>query len=175
MNANKQDAGGLPELPEPGHYDDYEGEWYWTGSQMRAYGELCRAAPAGGDDWPFLEEIGRDGKPTGYWIRKGSPAAARMSAPAGSGEVEEFAKRLDTACAYSDGSPMHDDCEPNLDAATVRQAAALLRKLQQGAEDPELLEDGRRYRYLMKHHPERCLGVDQLRAASQGQEGGKHG
>jgi hypothetical protein len=74
MSANKQDAGGevtnpdnvggLPELPEPvievryhttanaEHVirEDVSADAYYTADQMRAYGELSRAAPAGGDD-----------------------------------------------------------------------------------------------------------------------------
>lgn len=89
--------------------------------------ELCRAAPAGGDDWPFVEEIGTDGKPTGYWIRKGSPAAARMSDPAGSGEVEELAAYLDQLAVMM--------TPPGAQAVgKLQRAAAILRKLQQGAE-----------------------------------------
>lgn len=55
-----------------------------------------RSEESEADDWPFVEEIGRDGKPTGYWVRKGSPAAARMSAPAGSGEVHRAMNTYET-------------------------------------------------------------------------------
>lgn len=54
MNANKQDAGGLPELPEPFAFvqinDGGDGVYVkhsqgaFSASQMRAYGEQCRAA-----------------------------------------------------------------------------------------------------------------------------------
>lgn len=47
------DAGGLPELPEPTHILCSGCAWHcgsgYTADQVRAYGELCRAAPAGGD------------------------------------------------------------------------------------------------------------------------------
>lgn len=49
---NPDNVGGLPELPEPirmGLNDAIPFGGYYTADQMRAYGELCRAAPAGGD------------------------------------------------------------------------------------------------------------------------------
>ena len=47
MNANKQDVGGLPPLPNAADLSP-TCEFLYTAAQMRAYGELCRAAPAGG-------------------------------------------------------------------------------------------------------------------------------
>ena len=64
---------------------------------------LLARTEAGADDWPFVEEIGRDGKPTGYWIRKGTPAAARNTHPQdASGDAEVLTahgiKALDRCC-----------------------------------------------------------------------------
>lgn len=69
--------------------DDKRPDWKWpnkqdvfTADQLRAYGQACasaRTAPAEGDvEW--IEEIGTNGKPTGYWIREGSDTHKRYAA-----------------------------------------------------------------------------------------------
>lgn len=60
------------------------------------------------------------------------PSAPFDRAPAGSGEVEQMAKRLDDARAIEEET---SGLEDTIDA--MRTAAALLRKLQQGADAPK--------------------------------------
>ena len=84
MNANKQDAGGLPELPvavawcEPSNpfRDDafawagigkcnYHTDPLYTADQIRAYGEQCRAASVASDDAIGVLEMIVDGRISG--------------------------------------------------------------------------------------------------------------
>lgn len=156
MNANKQDAGGLLPCPfcggraEAGPCDDRFTRWFLAcqscgastdtckaadrfeavrnlaSSWNRRNGEQCRAAPAGGDDWPFLEEIGTNGKPTGYWIRKGSATERRFR---GVGELERTgyipAGSADERDARDEQE--HDDelCFPEHEVEAMKLEAAL--------------------------------------------------
>ena len=152
MNANKQDAGGLPELPkgDVAFREDCLSKWQYAHSdeQMRAYGELCRAAPAGGDDlyrqacdsveeWKAraLEaeadiarihaQINAENGPTFM----GEPV---VSAPAGSGEVTD--EMVEAAYSAWQDAVRADRSMGNREAIRDALEAALLRKLQQGAE-----------------------------------------
>lgn len=151
MNANKQDAGGLPELPAPDfmlRWDSMRAAYYvsrpnigntdvYTADQMRAYGELCRAAPAGGESFVTFEnghmklDVNAFLKsPEGLAQLKSIRAASEHFAPAGSGEVEDtLLARLDGRAAYFENVGR----DPK-SAALFREAAALLRKLQQGVD-----------------------------------------
>lgn len=121
-------VGGLPELPEPvgairdganivGMTGKYvrlnvsgtrlpRGEFpIYTAEQMRAYGELCRAAPAGsGEVMDAIESLA--------WAE------------------EYFEQRADAEFS-PDVAPPHGNEEMVL-LVKIQEAAALLRKLQQG-------------------------------------------
>lgn len=125
MNANKQDAGGLPELPETIWLDSLAGRLY-TADQMRAYGELCRAAPAGGD--PTCPECEAPGL-LFECVACSHSNYPQDSAPAGSGEVEKLIDDL-IDHAFNDGNEGVEFRSEQVNTAR----AALLRKLQQGAE-----------------------------------------
>lgn len=190
---NPDNVGGLPELPEPAAFmkrpsaqNSYNREEpYFTASQMRAYGELCRAAPAGGDVECFVREmrtskgseffvvVKRDGREltphmyTERWKAEydvaswqhllcGAPkpdilayGPSEDSAPAGSWgvDLEEFREAVDLLRITSLGGKR--DCERHgtfphdFDRslakadrllALIDSHAALLRKLQQGAD-----------------------------------------
>lgn len=165
---NPDNVGGLPELPEPvmtaytkadgvtpfWKYDGmvmaHEGRHVGVGGnksihlfdadQMRAYGELCRAAPAGGDVPDARDEQEYDDElcfPE-HEVEAMKLEAAQDSAPAGSGEVFGL---VDTACneiaqlALVNAWPYPEAAnELSRIAGNLNRAAALLRKLQQGAE-----------------------------------------
>jgi hypothetical protein len=160
------------------------------------YGELCRAAPAGGDgDWYtsdqgshivdfdqdsanqlsiLLKRDGtvsavttRDGKRSvgGYGLDEVADVIRQWSAPAGSGEVDLMVRQLDERAKWFRE-------ENGYDATLLRQCAALLRKLQQGAESfvsCTCHEERQKALCLNKH---RCVRAYPL--ASQGQEGGNN-
>lgn len=58
------------------------------------------------EDWPFIEEVGTNGKPTGYWIRKGSKAADRYMANKADEVSDEM---IDVALASAWGHKMRGD------------------------------------------------------------------
>lgn len=161
MNANKQDAGGLPELPKEAagymrgcNIDLQEGDLLFTADQMRAYGELCRAAPAGGDAEvvrlrQLLAASEEQFRAVSDILERNQARIERVmkmldSAPAGSGEVDGWL--LDGCLIYrlSDGLNQTNTHEINVTmwdgsrefAVRDKAAAALLRKLQQGADKP---------------------------------------
>jgi hypothetical protein len=183
---NPDNVGGLPELPPPwslvGMDEDFP---VFSAAQMRAYGELCRAAPAGGAPiCPECKAPGllfecvacshsnypKDSAPAGgdvptvldalhylraaiceteapecYWditeavdkwiadANVGKLTPKRDSAPAGSGEVDPRPNRVEYSIFQLEQMAMAGPLA--FDALAIREAAALLRKLQQGAVD----------------------------------------
>jgi hypothetical protein len=187
MNANKQDAGGevtnpdnvggLPEFVAVGEFVGYgrvtgephvrmssglrPGVRLFTEDQMRAYGELCRAAPAGsGEVHPIPQEL--------------FDRAHRLRELAAANRLNECLPTIETMCGKNAGD-------------AIRDAAAILRKLQQGADyvivprEPtdEMVWAGRdawtAAHHAMKAGESRYPMTETWRAmiaASQGQEGG---
>lgn len=156
--------------------------------------ELCRAAPAGGDDGRLsnqddytVVDCPRCGTCVQFVRKEAQSLRPQDSAPAGSGEVEDVASELERMA--------DDDCRGNDDEplpamqATLRTAAALLRKLQQGADYvmvPRVPTDEMKRAFESMVAPYMFLrtGVtlgdfdERYRAmleASQGQEGGTNG
>lgn len=213
MNANKQDAGG--EVTNPDNVGGLpllfsSGEWLHVPTGYRcdsteldaaafnafqAYGELCRAAPAGGEcqhEWQPDADVMNARYCPKCDVTQTIPRKPNVSAPAGSGEVDD-AEALREFTEYfvkNYPGPHTVIMDPNWHAPKIFRAAkrALLRKLQQGAdysfrvlevgevilEHDEYVND---YGQWAKVKPP-FLGMAYMlnmrtvrRAASQGQEG----
>lgn len=144
---NPDNVGGLPELPEPYqtvtiiNHDASTRRTcgLHTDDSMRAYGELCRASPAGGDVVAPDAKFPDDGNGDDDAYNKGwndcraftiasKYAKPKDSAPAGSGEVSIDAAWLELVANRWDKSQKISPMECD----RLLSIAALLRKLQQG-------------------------------------------